>query len=235
MRRNAEIVHEWLGLSEGGYVNHPDDPGGPTNKGVTQRVYSAWLRGQGRENLSVLYITKGEAERIFEEQYFAPVWFDKLPDGLDYAMADFSVNSGPSRAVKELQQVLVKHGYPMAIDGHMGAITFGAVMDMHHKKQTALLVGELCFERLAFMQSLRNWKTFKKGWTRRVMGDEAGQQDGDCGVIDRGIKMARGNYPHGLPAPKGPVPGRAVEVELKMNWLVKLIVGFLTGGARVAN
>ena len=40
---NYEVCLERLLQHEGGYVNHPDDPGGRTNKGITQRVYERYL------------------------------------------------------------------------------------------------------------------------------------------------------------------------------------------------
>lgn len=187
MKANTKQVLKWLALSEGGYVNHPDDPGGATKYGVTQRVYSAWLRVNGRKAQSVRNITKKEADAIFVEQYFAPVWFDRMPNGLDYAMADYSVNSGAGRAVKDLQRVLNDLGHGLQVDGAMGNITMDAVLS----EDAGLLISALCTRRMKFLRSLKHFKTFGKGWTRRVMGEEEGQQDWDSGVIDRAMRMAK--------------------------------------------
>ena len=220
MKENRDQVLQWLGLSEGGYVNHPDDPGGATMYGVTQRVYTAWRRSRGENGAkSVRHISKEEADHIFVDQYFAPVWFDRLPSGLDYAMADYSVNSGPSQAVKDLQRVLVDLEHNVAVDGHMGLVTLAAVRATH----AGLLVSSLCNRRLAFMKRLRHWNTFKNGWKRRVMGEEYGQQDWDSGVIDRGVRMA-------LRQPQRTSPrhseGKAVQGD-KSPGLFSIIVGFI--------
>lgn len=181
MKENTDIVMGWIGLSEGGYVNHPRDPGGETNRGITKRVWDAWLRSQGKAPRPVRSITKDEAEQILYDQYFKPVMFDRLPSGLDYAMVDYAVNSGPSRAIKELQRIL-----GVSADGVMGNVTLGAVAT----RDPADLVITLCGRRLSFMKSLSTWSTFGKGWTRRVMGNVDGVQTNDIGVIDRGVRMA---------------------------------------------
>ena len=106
MKQNQKIVLGWLGLSEGGEVNHPDDPGGHTNHGVTQVTLNAWRKVNGLGKQSVSHLTKAEADTIFIDNYFRPVWFDRLPSGLDYAMADYSVNSGASRPIKALQKIV---------------------------------------------------------------------------------------------------------------------------------
>lgn len=197
MKRNEGQVLRWTGVSEGGYVNDKEDPGGPTNKGVTQRVYDGWRRMNGMETRDVRFITREEADRIFIDQYFAPVWFDRLPSGLDYAMGDYAINSGPMRAVKDLQRCLVEMGHALAVDGHMGVITMSAVQ----QEDPAELVYALCHRRLAFMQSLAIWPRFKNGWTRRVMGEFHGAQEDDTGVIDRGMRMARDMQIIGAPKP----------------------------------
>ena len=161
MKNNLSRVLDWLNLSEGGYVNDPKDPGGPTNRGITERVWHSWQRNNGLEQSSVRGITKEQAEQIFIEQYFEPVWFNRLPPGLDYCMADYSVNSGPARAVKELQRVLTG----LTVDGIMGNNTLAAIND---NKDTAVLIETVCKKRLAFMKTLRHWPRFKNGWTTRV-------------------------------------------------------------------
>lgn len=199
MKHNFDAAMRWIGLSEGGYVNHPDDPGGATDRGITQRTFDAWNHAKGLPQKPVKGISKATAEQILAEQYFAPVWFDKLPDGLDYAMADYSVNSGPARAVKELQRIL-----GVSVDGVMGNETFGAVMDHDADR----LIEALCRARMDFMRDLAHWPTFKVGWTRRVMGETEGIQAGDIGVIDRAIKLADAQ-PH-IPEPRE-APGKAPE------------------------
>lgn len=192
MKGNTELVLSWLNLSEGGYVNHPDDPGGATNLGVTQRVYSAWLKSRGQPDRDVRHISQAEADRIFKDQYLAPVRFDDLPDGLDYAMADYSVNSGPVTAAKALQRIL-----GVKADGHIGAVTMAALPTAH--LELAHLIEKLCNQRMAFLRGLRHWKTFGKGWTKRIEGAEIGYQIHDTGVRDRAVRMALGRELQGRP------------------------------------
>lgn len=79
MKENTDKVLAYIGLSEGGYVNHPKDPGGATNKGVTQSTYDAYNTLRGEEKKNVKDITKAEANAIFVSQYFTPIRFDELP------------------------------------------------------------------------------------------------------------------------------------------------------------
>lgn len=168
MKRNIKQALSWLGLSEGGYVDDPKDPGGPTNHGVTERVWHAYQRNNDMPMLDVRKITPEIAAKIFAEQYFTPVWFDKLPSGLDYCQGDFSVNSGPSRATTELQEVLVSLDHTIAIDGHMGHNTLAAIK----VENIIRLIVLVCERRLAFMKRLKHWQRFKSGWTIRVNGVE---------------------------------------------------------------
>lgn len=197
MRENAERVQAWIGLSEGGYVNNPKDPGGPTDRGITQKTYDAWNRRQGKPKLSVKGISKAEAEAIIAAQYMAPIRFDKLPSGLDYAMADYSVNSGPAQAARTLQRIL-----KVEPDGVIGAITLDAI----EGPNVEALIVALCEARMRFLRRLKAWKTFGRGWTRRVMGERDGVQAGDIGVIDRAVMLARDA--ESIPAPTA-APGRA--------------------------
>ncbi|MDF2235377.1 glycosyl hydrolase 108 family protein [Albimonas sp. CAU 1670] len=186
---------------EGGYVNHPADPGGATNQGVTQRTYDGWRIANGLAPRSVRLIEADEVRAIYLAQYWAAVAGDLLPAGLDYAVFDFAVNSGPARAARFLQAEL---GVPQ--DGQVGAITLAAVRGVNDIEG---LIGRLCEARLAWMHGLSTWRTFGRGWTRRVMGQRDGAQDDDTGVIDRAAFMARGIA---QPLPIAPAPGRAVPV-----------------------
>lgn len=146
---------------EGGYVNHPADPGGETNFGVTKAVYDAFRARKGLKARSVTAITKAEVGEIYRAQYWDAVRGDALPAGVDYAVFDYAVNSGPGRAVKDLQRAL-----GCMVDGVAGVATLAAVADA----DDARLIGDLCDRRLRFLKNLRTWKTFGKGWGRRVAG-----------------------------------------------------------------
>lgn len=144
---------------EGGYVNHPKDPGGATNKGVTQRTYNAWRKRQKQAARSVRSITGSEIKAIYKRNYWNRVRGDGLPAGLDYAVFDFGVNSGPTRAAKFLQRIV-----GTTVDGTIGPMTLKAVGEL----PPGHIIAELCSTRLDWLQTLKHWPTFGKGWTRRV-------------------------------------------------------------------
>lgn len=183
MKQNFRQIQEWVLTHEGGFVDHPADPGGATNQGITQRTYDGWRRARGEAVRSVRGLLSSERDAIYKTQYWNAVRGDDLPSGLDYAVYDFAVNSGSARAAKTLQRLL-----GVKADGHIGNVTLGAVAATDPER----LIEQLCEERLRFMQRLVHWPTFKRGWTRRVMGDQLGIQRGDIGVIDRATALAQG-------------------------------------------
>lgn len=191
---------------EGGFVNNPKDPGGATNKGVTQAVYNAYNRNAGLPSQSVRLINDAEVHSIYESRYWKLVSADKLPAGIDYALFDYAVNSGPGKAVRDLQRTLVALGHAIPVDGMIGDDTVTAVENSNQVE----LIENLCQRRLAFMRSLKTWGTFGKGWKRRVEGDYDGVQDGDKGVVDFAAHMAKTNQAVAhvdLPAPIGAKTG----------------------------
>jgi len=215
MLANQELVLGWIGISEGGYVNHPKDPGGATNYGITQRTYDAWNKLNGKPQLSVKNLTKDEVKKILVQQYFKPVRFDALPSGLDYAVADFSVNSGPARAVKELQKALGFTG--AAVDGIMGEQTLAAI------RATKLrpLIRRYCDMRMAFLRSLETYSTFGVGWKRRVMGKQLGYQANDIGVGDRALLLAMDSADNNaIPIPVAEGHGKASDADIKGSTLL---------------
>lgn len=145
--------------SEGGWSNHKDDPGGATMGGVTQATYDGWRRARGKPRRSVAKITEDEAVAIYASQYWEPIKGDRLPAGVDYAVFDYAINSGPAQAVRDLQRVV-----GVAADGIVGNITLAAADGM----PPAEIINRLCDRRLAFLRSLRHWGTFGRGWAARV-------------------------------------------------------------------
>lgn len=152
-------------VHEGGYVDHPADPGGKTNKGVTQRVYDGYRVKNGLGKRSVREITETELAVIYRSQYWDLINGDELPAGVDYVVFDGAVNSGVGQSVKWLQRSLP--GYKGPIDGDIGAGTLGAIAA---EMDTADLVDRICDRRLAFLKALKTWGTFGRGWARRVEG-----------------------------------------------------------------
>jgi lysozyme family protein len=157
MRENYPTALAAVLRYEGGYSNHPADPGGATMKGVTQATYDAWRSKHGLSHQSVRSISQDEIEQIYRRDYWDRIHGDTLPSGLDLCVFDFAVNSGPSRAIRALQKVL-----GVRVDGVIGPQTLAAA-NAHPKS-----CGELCDTRLSFMRGLKTWPVFGKGWGDRV-------------------------------------------------------------------
>jgi len=145
---------------EGGFVNHPKDPGGATNKGVTIGTLKRLgidVDGDGDSDIVDLRnLRQSDVERVYKLFYWDAVKADQLPSGVDYAVADFAVNSGPSRAAQHLQRIV-----GVTADGDIGPKTLAAVA----KRDPGDLVNALCDSRLRFMRGLKTWPTFGKGWS----------------------------------------------------------------------
>ena len=144
--------------SEGGYVNHPSDPGGRTNLGVTQRVWEEWVKHDVDEK-QMRELTPEMVAPLYQEKYWQRVKGDELPAGIDYCVFDASVNSGVGRASKWLQEVCGTQP-----DGVIGPMTLRVAQAI----VPADLVNMYCDKRLAFLKELKTWETFGKGWERRV-------------------------------------------------------------------
>lgn len=217
MQQNFEEQTQWLLVHEGGYVNHPKDPGGATNRGVIQRTYDGYRKRKGLPLRSVKSITTDEVLDIYKSQYWDKVMGDDLPAGLDYAVYDFAVNSGPSRAVKFLQELL---GANIIKDGVMGNQTLGALAEFSPEDMRELIEA-YCVKRWNWMKTLTTFATFGKGWTRRVMGETVGVQTNDHGVIDRAVKVHMGAATQ---APLLAAAGKALEEDTKAT--TKVAEGF---------
>lgn len=172
MRANLHLALKLTAGSEGGFSNHPKDPGGATMKGVTLKTYTAYRLAKhlAKPTVSDLKrISDSEVEEIFTRQYWAPVHGDELPAGLDIIVADFSFNSGGGQAVKELQRVVTALGFDTAgADGKFGEHTRAAIIAAMRQVGEDRVINAYQDKRLAFMQSLSTWPTFKGGWTTRV-------------------------------------------------------------------
>lgn len=149
---------------EGGYVNHPSDPGGATNRGVTQRVYDAWRSNRGMPPQDVRLLSEDEMHAIYESGYWRAARCDDLQRRLDLAQFDTAVNMGPGRAIRFLQTAI---GCP--VDGGFGAITLHAVQQCPDVSGALITY---CAERQAFYDRLvaRNpaLAIFHRGWSNRL-------------------------------------------------------------------
>lgn len=162
MSRFAECLAETLKW-EGGWSNHPQDPGGATMKGIVQRVYDPWREKHGKPRQSVRLISDDEVQAIYRQNYWNIVQGDELPPGIDLAVFDFGVNSGPARGIRYLQTVL-----GVTADGHMGPVTIKAAADA----DPVATVKKLMVDRRAFLNKIPHRKPFLKGWMRRCAGVE---------------------------------------------------------------
>lgn len=160
-------------VHEGGFSNHPKDPGRATMKGVTQLVYDAFRTRKGKPVRTVRRIETAELEEIYATQYAKPIRFERLPIGLDYVVFDGAANSGPVQSVKWLQRALADLGlYLGKIDGLVGNGTLSAVDQVN---DVDALIGRICDIRKAFLRALKTFSTFGRVWMSRV------DQVGDAG------------------------------------------------------
>ncbi|WP_374834623.1 glycoside hydrolase family 108 protein [Paenochrobactrum pullorum] len=158
MRKTLPIALDLMFGHEGGYVNNPSDPGGPTKYGITHKTLAAHRGIRSVSAAQVQALTKTEAAEIYRRSYWTQAGGDLLPVGIDYMAFDYGVNSGPAQAIKSLQRVVGS-----TIDGIVGGQTVSAV---HSYKGD--LIAAYGAERLRFMRSLKTWSSFGKGWEKRV-------------------------------------------------------------------
>lgn len=152
--RCMEVVARW----EGGFSDHPQDNGGPTQYGITIATLRAW-RGHPVTREDVQNLTRKEANAIFASWYWQPVRADDLPPGVDLVAFDFAVNSGPTRAARFLQRAL-----GVEQDGIVGKGTIIAAKGADPAKT----INRMCDDRLDWLKRLNDWPHFGKGWTNRV-------------------------------------------------------------------
>lgn len=157
MKENFEHCLEMLLHHEGGFVNHPKDPGGMTNLGVTKKVYDKWI-GRKSTEAEMRALTPADVGPIYKKNYWDKVRGDDLPAGVDWAAFDWAVNSGAGRPAKAIQRIV-----GAAQDGAIGPKTLQAIMDVEPEK----IVEGVYDIRQKFYESLKTFKTFGRGWTRR--------------------------------------------------------------------
>lgn len=158
MNTNWDACFNHLIKHEGGYVNHPSDPGGRTNLGVTQEVWEDWTDRAVNE-AEMRTLTPEKVKPLYKELYWDRVKGDKLPAGVDYCVFDASVNSGVRRASQWLQVAL-----GVTADGSIGPQTLA--MTLATSPDT--IIRNYCAQRLKFLEGLSTWPTFGGGWDRRV-------------------------------------------------------------------
>jgi lysozyme family protein len=158
MKDNFDAALKAILHHEGGFVNHPKDPGGMTNLGVTKKVWEEWV-GHEVDEKTMRGLTPEIVGPMYKVKYWDKVKGDDLPAGVDYAVFDAAVNSGPGRAAKWLQACV-----GVEPDGGIGPKTLAAVNAFDAND----LVEDYAKRRLSFLMDLQTWDTFGKGWGRRV-------------------------------------------------------------------
>ncbi|RUW72021.1 hypothetical protein EN858_17565 [Mesorhizobium sp. M4B.F.Ca.ET.215.01.1.1] len=162
MDRNFQRALALVLKSEGGWSDNPADPGGATMKGVTLANFRRYVKANATK-ADLRKISDQQIATVYRRFYWDPVAGAELPDGVDYAVFDFAVNSGPGRAAKYLQAVC---GVGVVQDGRIGPATLAAV----RAKPAGVVIDTLCDARLAFLRRLPTWQTFGRGWQSRVVG-----------------------------------------------------------------
>jgi lysozyme family protein len=155
---NWEKAFQAVLKHEGGFVNHPRDPGGMTNLGVTKKVWEDFV-GREVDEREMRALTPDVVKPLYKKNYWDKIKGDQLPSGVDYAAYDLAVNSGTGRAAKYLQQIAGVHA-----DGVIGPKSMEAILAC----DPVQTVDAICDMRLDFLQRLPTWNTFGKGWGRRV-------------------------------------------------------------------
>ncbi len=193
---------------EGGWADHPKDPGGATNRGVTLATFRRLVK-PGATKADLKAITTEQVATVYRKGFWSQVMADQLPAGVDFAVFDYAVHSGPSRAVKALQKIV-----GAKVDGVVGPKTIAAVNAVDKVDE---LIEDLCAQRLAFVKRLKTWSTFGKGWEKRI-----------AGVRKLALEMARQQpsapadeprHPEPqTPVPDAPTPAREPSLSNGINW-----------------
>lgn len=150
MRGNFDQCLDHVLRFEGGLVDHPRDPGGLTNYGISQRSYP---------NENIRGMTRKRAAQIYRRDFWDKVRGDDLPAGLDLVAFDAAVNSGPRRGAEWLQAALW-----VTPDGKVGPVTVAAAQSA----DVPVTIRSATDLRMAFLRKLGTWDTFGNGWSRRV-------------------------------------------------------------------
>ena len=143
---------------EGGFCDNPKDPGGMTNLGVTRSTWEDWVGTIVTEDC-MRHLSVEEVTPLYRGRFWNRACCEDLPAGLDFCVFDYAVNSGPKQAVVTLQRVL-----GLKADGVIGPLTLAAI----GRENVGSLIEDYCDSRLRFLESLKGFAVFGKGWTRRV-------------------------------------------------------------------
>jgi len=158
MNRNWDKCFDLVIVNEGGYVDNPADPGGATNWGCTKAVWEQYI-GHEVSKEDIRNLTKEDVKPLYKRNYWDAIHGDALPSGLDYCLFDCAINSGVGRATKFIQEIV-----GVFADGAIGNNTVTAINQMN----TVTMINEFSDKRQAFLETLKTFPVFGKGWTKRV-------------------------------------------------------------------
>lgn len=156
---------------EGGFVDHPDDRGGPTKYGITRATLSSWLRRPASVD-EVRNLDEATAREIYVSRYLSGPRIDTLPGPIVPLVFDCAVNHGPRTAVRFVQKVVNEAGFgPCDVDGVLGPDT-RARAERAQEAMGGFLVNAIVEERLAFYEAIvardPSQGVFLKGWRARA-------------------------------------------------------------------
>lgn len=161
MSKFDAILAETL-THEGGWSDHPDDPGGATMRGITLATFRRRQPGATKEDLR--RISDADLRHIYRVDYWRPVRGDDLPAGIDMATFDAAVNSGVTQGSKWTQRAL-----QVTADGRIGTATLAAAA----AADPVPVIRKACELRMGMLRGLKTWGAFGRGWSRRVASVEA--------------------------------------------------------------
>ena len=162
MRGNFDECLREVLVHEGGYVDHPDDPGGRTNLGVTQATYEKWVGHPVSERI-MRSLTVMHVKSLYKAKYWDVLKAEDLPAGLDLCVFDFGVNAGPNRAARYLQVMVGSKP-----DGQIGPGTLRALQQYVRTHSLDHAITRYQEIRRAYYKKLKHFATFGKGWMRRL-------------------------------------------------------------------
>jgi lysozyme family protein len=159
MQANFPACLKFILKWEGGNDDDPDDPGGRTSRGVTQREYDAWCSLHKSPTGDVWKCTDATVESIYHQAYWNP-YCDALPAGVDLMFFDIAVNCGMHEAIILLQRAL-----RVTADGHFGMVTAATVRGVN---DVASLLRTIAEELVGYYKSIRGFRKYGKGWMNRT-------------------------------------------------------------------
>lgn len=153
--------------SEGGFINHPHDRGGRTNKGILQRVYDKYRDDRQEDRRDVREISDDEVEDIYYNEYWVPGKCYKFPWPLYVVHFDGCVNTGVGQAGRFLQRAVGAKA-----DGAIGPKTIMAYEDKVKEVGVDEIVKNILEQRKGFYDLLvyqdSTQKSFINGWHNRL-------------------------------------------------------------------